>query len=165
MINFGARLVKPGYLGLSRTDLRECGVAGMAAAGRKWHRDYKRHHFEKYAFAKYRYKRRTTEYERRKAREHPENAGRPLMFTGESRRSAMASDTVIATAKNWETFRAEVHVDAPALNYRQLHDEMTRVAVSEEREMAREFRQTFERRLVSRAHQKVVPIEMTVRTG
>ena len=157
---FKAKIVNPGMLGLTKTDLRTAGREGIGAAGDYWHRHYKKHHFQKYAFAKYAYKRRSKSYERRKQREHPEANGRPLVWSGESERRAMASETVHAKAKSFEAFRAECIVDAPALNYKQLHDEMVRVTVHEERALAREFGTVYERWVGIAAAKKTQPIRL-----
>jgi hypothetical protein len=158
-----ARIVKPGILGLKKRDLQDCGRTGIHAAGLLWHRQYKKHHFQKYAFAKYRYRRRSKAYERRKHREHPEAEGRPLVFTGESERRAMSAEVVHATATSWDRARAHVVVSGPNLNFHA--DEATRVSVYEERRLAQEFADRYERRLVAIANQKIVPLEFTVRTG
>jgi hypothetical protein len=99
--------VKPGILGLGKNDLRECGRESMRETGLEWHRRYKGFHFQIFAFAKYGYQRRSKAYERRKEREHPEAVGRPLVFSGDSEQSAMASNVVVARAKSrWPNFFA-----------------------------------------------------------
>lgn len=165
MITLFARIVKPGLLGLGKQDLRDCGREAIRAAGFEWHRRYKSFHFQRFAFAKYGYERRSYAYEARKRREHPEAQGRPLVFTGDSERSAMASNTVVATAASWESYSAAVHVDAPTLNYQRLHKELTRVTVHEQRALAEVFRREFERQMVARANLKIVPLEMTTRVA
>ena len=54
--------------------------AGLHAAGDYWHDRMLPHHFEPYAGAKYRYKRRTPKYERRKQRKLGHAI--PLVYTG-----------------------------------------------------------------------------------
>jgi len=165
MISLFSRIIRPGLLGLSKTDLRNIGRAAIAEAGYSWHRRYKSFHFQIFAFAKYGYRKRTKKYEQRKKREHPEAQGRPLVFSGNSERSAMASNIVRAAATSFDRFQARVSINAPTLNYQRLHDEMTRTTVGEQRQLAEDFRDEFERRLVSTANQKIVPLEMTVRVG
>lgn len=165
MIRLFARVVQPGLLGLGKRDLQACGRESIRECGLMWHARYKGFHFQRFAFAKYGYKRRTKAYERRKQKEHPEAQGRPLVFTGDSERSAMAQNAVVATAKSWEQYTAEVRINAPTLNYRQLHAELTRVTAGEQRSLAEHFRSQFERRLVAAANLKIVPQELLVRVG
>lgn len=165
MISLFAKIVRPGLMGLGRRDLQACGRDGIRDAGLLWHRKYKGFHFQRFAFAKYGYKRRSKKYEQQKQRAHPEAEGRPLVFTGDSERSARAGNTVHARAPSWERAVAEVIVNAPTLNYRQLHDEMTRVTVFEQRVLAEQFRSTFERRMVSLANGKSFTIQLTNRVA
>ena len=140
-----ARIVKPGLLGLGKRDLQAVGRTAIAEAGLYWHRNYKKHHFQNYAVQKYAYRRRGVKYQQLKQRLHPEAQGRPLVFSGESERLAMASQKVEATATSWERSTAQVRLDGPNLNFHAA--EMTRVTVFEERRLAAEFATVFERRL------------------
>jgi hypothetical protein len=158
---FKAIIVKPGLWGLSKKDIRDAGRHGILCAGLYWHDHMKRHHFQLYAFGKYNYKPRAPVYERRKDREHPEAQGRPLVFGGDSERSAMASRTVKATAKSWEQFHADVVINAPTLNYQQLYDEATRVTSSEERTLANIFATQTTNTFLATASAKTTSIQLT----
>jgi len=147
-------IVKPGLWGLTKRDLRDAGRVAIKAAGDYWHRQFKKNHFQAFAAAKYGYKRRTWRYEERKMREHPESQGRPLVFTGESERRAMASDTVNATAKSYSAFRAECVINANTLNYRQLADEVTRTTTAEDARLQNEFATVFTREFMAIANTK-----------
>ena len=136
-------IIRPGIWGLTKKDLRDAGRIAIKFTGDVWQSTYKKLHFAKFAAAKYGYKPRTHAYERRKMREHPESEGRPLVFTGVSERRAMASDRVVATAKSFDSFRAECIIDAPALNYRQLADEVTRVTDAESANLQNVFAKAF----------------------
>jgi hypothetical protein len=102
MITLFSRIIQPGLLGLTKTDLRNIGREAIKEAGLSWHRRYKSFHFQIFAFQKYSYRRRTKKYEQRKRRDHPEANGRPLVFTGNSERSAMAANAVTAIATSFD---------------------------------------------------------------
>lgn len=142
-------IVKPGLWGLTKKDLRDAGRVAIGEAGDYWHAKFKKHHFQTYAYAKYGYEPRTYAYRRRKDREHPEAQGRPLVWTGESERRAMASDAVHATAKSFDSFRAEVIINAPTLNYRRLADEVTRTIAGEDAQLQNVFAKAFTREFLA----------------
>lgn len=156
-----AVIVKPGLWGLTRRDLRDAGRDAIEVAGDYWHARFKKLHFAEFAAAKYGYKRRTAAYQDRKDREHPEANGRPLVFTGESERRAMASVAVHATAKSFDSFKAEVIIDAPTLNYRQLADEVTRTLASEDVALQNVFAKEFTRRFLQAAESKTATVPAT----
>lgn len=158
-----ARIVKPGYLGLGRRQLQGCGRAAIAAAALYWHQHYKGFHFQSFAFQKYAYRKRSTGYQRLKKREHPEAHGRPLVFSGESERLAMASEKVDAAATSFDRYHARALISAPNLNFHA--DEMTRVTVGEERRLAEEFRAVFEQQLTAAAAVNNAPLEISIQAG
>lgn len=148
-MNLKAVIVAPGLWGLNKSDFRKIGSAAIEAAGLYWHAHFKALHFQKEAFQRYGYKPRSKKWEAEKARVHPEAAGRPLVFSGESEQLAMAQNRVRATAKNFETYSAEVTVSAPNLNYHA--EEMTRTTDAELEALAAEFARVFESGMVAAA--------------
>lgn len=140
-MRLSAEITRPGYLGLTKNDFREVGRRAMRAVGAYWHQHFKMLHFQKFAFGRYHYRRRTKPYEARKARLHPEAEGRPLVFSGESERQARAASRVKAVAGSYERYRAEVYIDAPTLNFHA--DEATRVTPSELGQMESVFQINF----------------------
>jgi hypothetical protein len=154
-------IVKPGLWGLTKKDLRDAGREAIQYAGLYWHEHYKGLHFQVFAIPKYGYQRNTHDYERRKKREHPEAGGRPMVYSGESERRAMASDKVRATAKSWEAFHADVVIDAPALNYRRLHDQMTKTTPAEELVLANEFARKFTSNFLAIGASRMETIRLT----
>jgi len=150
-------IVKPGLWGLTKKDLRDAGRVAIRACGDYWHQKFKKHHFQTYAYARYGYKPRTEAYRRRKHHEHPEAEGRPLVWTGDSERRAMASQAVVATAKSWESFKAEVTIDAPTLNYQQLYEEVTVVNAQEQGILQNLFATEFTREFLAIASTHMAP--------
>lgn len=158
-----ARIVKPGFMGLKKRQLQACGRTAIAAAALYWHQHYKGFHFQHFAFQKYAYKRRSPRYQRRKKLEHPEAMGRPLVFSGDSERQAMAAERVEASATTFDRYHARAIISAPNLNFHAA--EMTRVTVGEERRLAEEFRTHFERQLLAAAVSNVAPLNFTASAG
>lgn len=150
-MNFKAMIVRPGLWGLSRKDLQNIGRSAIEAAGLYWHANFKAKHFQLEAFERYGYKPRSKAWEAEKARVHPEANGRPLVFSGESEQLAMAQNRVKATAKNFETYSAEVTVSAPTLNYHA--EEMTATTDAELEAIATEFARVFELGMVAAAQE------------
>ena len=140
-MNLIGSIAKVGYLGLQKQDFREVGRRSITAAGMLWHRRFKMLRFQLFAFGRYHLRKRTPAYEAHKRREHPEAEGRPLVFSGDSEQRAAAADRVTATARSWQQYHADVHIDAPTLNYHA--DEATRLIETERRAMETEFQLTF----------------------
>lgn len=153
-------IVKPGLWGLGKQELRNAGREAIEYAGLYWHEHYKAFHFQKFAYAKYGYQRRTAKYERSKQKLHPEAEGRPNVFTGESERSAMASNKVRATAKSWESFHADVIINAPTLNYTQRHAEIIATTAGEDAQLSNQFARRFTDNFlaVAASHQTTLPL-------
>ncbi len=72
---------------------------------------------------------------------HPESGGRPLVFTGESERLAMAQNRVTTRVPDWAHYRADVTVSAPKLNF--WSSRVTRTTAEEDDEMQATFAQVF----------------------
>lgn len=148
-MKLSAHIVKPGLWGLSRKQLQDIGRDAIEAAGLYWHAHFKSRHFTREAFDLYGYTPRSPAWEAEKARLYPDHAGLPLVFTGESQALAMAQNRVRATAKNFESYSAEVTVSAPTLNYHA--EEMTVTTPDELAEIGVEFARVFEFGLVEAA--------------
>jgi hypothetical protein len=130
-------MVRIGIYGLQKRDYQNIGRVAIKAAGDWWHARYKNSHFQLFAFGRYGYRKRTAAWEAKKAAEHPEAGGRPLVFTGNSERDAMSASEVRATATAHDRYHAEVVIAGPTLNFHA--DEMTRVIGSEIRTMENAF--------------------------
>ncbi len=148
-MNLKAVIIAPGLWGLNKSAFRKIGRDAIAAAGLLWHTSFKRRHFQAEAFDLYGYKQRSKKWEARKAKVHPESAGRPLVFTGESEQLAMAQNRVDARATSFDQYHAEVTVSAPHLNFHA--NEMTRTTAEEDAWMAAAFAESFEAGMVEAA--------------
>jgi len=147
-------IAKPGLWGLTKNDLRDAGRDAIYLTGVWWHENLKHHHFQIYAFGRYGYKPRAPPYERRKEQEHPEAEGRPNVWTGDSERSAMAGNKVLATARSWEAFHADVVVIAPKLNYGRRYQEIVSTTGAEDAQLANHFAHGFTREFLAIAETK-----------
>lgn len=127
---------------VSKSEMQKIGRAAIEASGKLWHYKFKRLHFLLSAFEMYGIKKRGPAYEAYKARIHPEANGRPLVFSGESEQLAMAANKVAATAKNFETYHADVTVSAPHLNFHA--EEMTKTTAEEDSAMEEIFGRVFQ---------------------
>lgn len=144
--------------GLSKRVFNNVLKRAYAGVMRFWHLNFKKKHFTTAGGTEYGYKPRKGE------RGNPDRKGfdrsytgrklrfkghtRPLVFSGRSMRSAMASNKVVATSKG-----ARAIVNAPALNFRNPHSnidmrsEMTTVSAAERSVMIRLFNTSVERGL------------------
>lgn len=150
-MNLKAMIVAPGLWGLNKSDLQAIGRNAIEAAGLYWHANFKKRHFQLEAFEMYGYSPRSPAWEAEKARIHPEAGGRPLVFSGESEQLAMAQNRVKATARNFETYHADVTVSAPTLNFHA--DEMTLITPEENAALESEFARVFEAGMVAAARE------------
>jgi hypothetical protein len=73
----------------------------------------------------------------------------------------MASDKVVATAASYDSFHADVIVEAPALNYQRLYDQVVRTIPSEDAAMQNEFAQKTTDAFLVIAETKQQPIVLT----
>jgi hypothetical protein len=142
--------------GLATIGKRGFQVAGRAAievTARYWFDNYLPLHFQNIAYRRYRYLRRDNKYNQRKARktafEGEDGVAavgevKPLVFTGRSRERSLSAPKIRAKAPNYQTYRADVIIDAPAFNFGvgkriNMRDEVTRFTPQEEKTMERVF--------------------------
>lgn len=143
---------------ITRSGLSSIGKRGFQAAGREaisatamyWFTNYLPLHFQNIAYRRYRYARRSNKYNESKAKKRKfadENAigeVKPLVFTGRSRERSLAAPKIKAKAPNYQAYRADVIIDAPAFNFGigkriDMRDEVTRFTPQEEKTMERVF--------------------------
>jgi hypothetical protein len=145
-------IIRLGLFGLTKSDFRHIGRTAMTSVGWLWHRKFKGLHFQPFAGAKYGYARRSPSYNRAEqawGKKRAPGPTRPLVFTGESERLAMSSNTVRSKATSFEKYHADVIVNAPALNRRNkntaidMRREVTTVIPSETTAMNSEFARVF----------------------
>ena len=151
-MRFKAYIIRPGLFGLTKSDLRAIGRKAIENIGLMWHYKYKAFHFKSFAAAKYGYSPRSPKYRNAEfafGKRRNNGPPRPLVFTGESERLAMASNTVRAKATSFDKYHVEVIVNAPALNFKNkntaidMRREMTTVIPSELKAMELRFAQVF----------------------
>lgn len=146
-MNFKASLVQPGMWGMTKSSLRTVGREAIRTTGLFWHANFKWLHFQKLAFERYGFKQPSPKYAALKERQHPEAEGRPLVFTGESERDAMAANKVDATASSYEKFQADCIINGPNLNF---HPDMASAITREEEETLEEvFAQEYESEMLA----------------
>lgn len=136
-------ITREGLSAIGKTGYRDAGREAVRAVGMYWWENYLRLHFENIAYLRYRYPGRNKKYEKAKLRGKKSPDGvpaigevKPLVFTGRSRERALSSPNVKAKAKTYETYRADVIIDAPAFNFGigkriDMRDEVTRTTPQE----------------------------------
>lgn len=154
---------------ITRSGLAAIGRRGYQAAGRKaigeaafyWWEKYLPLHFQMIAYIRYLYKSRTKKYTAKKLRRAEGSDGvpaigdpSPLVFTGRSRERALSAPHIVEVAKDYQTYRADVIIDAPAFNLtagtdHDLRDEVTRFTSQEEVTMGNIFALRYGRELIA----------------
>lgn len=139
-------ITRSGLATIGRNGFREAGRLAIHAAGLYWWQKYLPLHFSNIAYLRYRYASRdsrTSKYKRQRRPwpfgEHTEPAigeVKPLVFTGRSREAALRAPNIKSKAPNFETYRVEVIIDAPAFNFGagkriDMRDEVTRATPQE----------------------------------
>lgn len=153
-------IIRPGIWGLTKKDLRDAGRDAMYAPMLLWHAQFKKHHFQLYAFGKYGIPHPTHGYAERKDREHPEAEGRPNVFSGQSEQLAMASNQVRVKAQSFERFTGEAVIDGPNLNF---HPErMTVLAANELVAMQAAFAEGYKKNFLAAAERRMQPVNLAV---
>jgi len=152
-------IIRPGLLGITKADMRDAGRAAMKLAGWMWHRKFKGLHFQAFAGAKYSYAPRSPRYAKKEyafGKKRAPGPPRPLVFTGQSEKLAMASNKVNARATSFDKYHADVIVNAPALNRRNkdtrvdMRKEMTTVLPAEAKQLEAEFARGYIATLMSK---------------
>lgn len=158
-------ITRSGLAAIGKRGFQEVGRAAIHAAGLYWWTKYLPLHFTKAAYLRYRFASRdsrTNKYKRERRSwpfgEHTEPAigeVKPLVYTGRSREAALRSPNIRAKAPNYQTYRADVIIDAPAFNFGagkriDMRDEVTRFTPQEEKTLEKVFAAEWERQLVAK---------------
>ncbi len=144
-------ITRSGLATIGRRGFQEAGRLAIASAAQYWFDKYLKLHFENIAYRRYGYKSRNRKYDESKAARRKADDGlralgevKPLVFTGRSRERALSAANIKAKAPNYQTYRADVIIDAPAFNFGvgqriDPRDEVTRFTPQEEKTMERVF--------------------------
>ena len=155
------RITVSGVAGIGRRELQAVGRDAVAFAAERWWREYLPIHFTKRATRLYDYNPRQGEAGSGRAfrgsyswmkLERMKIAGKraigevkPLVWSGESRERATSNQNIQATAKNFRTYKADVIINAPSLNFVVgSRVEITATTVEEDRSLERTFARRFE---------------------
>lgn len=159
------RFTRTGVIGITKNELRQIGRATMLVVGMAWWKMYLPIHFMKRAVNRYGYRPRQGDpgsghpfrgsYQESKLKRRKNSQGRkaigevkPLVFTGDSRDRALAAPNIKAVAQNFRDYRADVAIDAPALNFVPgAREEVLAGVVEEELELQGVFADEFERQI------------------
>lgn len=143
---FKFTITREGLSAIGKSGYREAGRKAIEAAALYWWNTYLPLHFQSIAYQRYRYEQRDKRTNAMKAARAPwpfaddpqPSIGevKPLVFTGRSRERALSSPNIKAKAKNYETYRADVIINAPAFNFGvgkriDMRDEVTRTTPQE----------------------------------
>jgi hypothetical protein len=129
------KLEADGLMAATRTDLRNAQRETWSDVGLEWHRTMKAEKFTKAGAAKHNFTPRRGDYGsgvpfkgsytqakilRRRNGQGVRSIGenRPNVWSGQSRSQAMASNKVTAKAKSFDQGSVDIHINAPALNFK-----------------------------------------------
>jgi len=135
-MSFRATLTYVGSPEATLRELRRAAKPEIAALITYWHDKYTAGHFEPEAVQKYKYKRRSKKYKKRKPPRFRDN---PLMYSGNARRMILRSIKVTSTSKGGKgVMQAPDYFYAYHKDYTQPDkaDEVARTIVQEVRDMA-----------------------------
>jgi hypothetical protein len=151
-------ITRSGLAAIGKNGFREVGRLAIEAAAHHWWKVFLPLHFQNVAYRRYNYKSRNRRYEESKL--HRRKFGdlnalgevKPLVFTGRSRERALSAPNITAKAKNFETYRADVVINAPAFNFGvgkriDMRDEVTRLNPQEIKTLERVFAVEWEKQL------------------
>lgn len=156
-------ITRSGLAAIGRRGYQEAGRLAIAAAAHHWWSKFLPLHFTNVAYLRYRYAgrdKRTNELKRERRPwpfgEHTAPAigeVKPLVYSGRSRQLALSRENIHATAPNYQTYRADVIIDAPAFNFGagkriDMRDEVTRTNPSELATMERIFGTEWNKQLI-----------------
>jgi hypothetical protein len=161
-------ITRSGLAAIGRRGFQEVGRNAIAAAGLYWWTKYLPLHFSNVAYLRYRYTTRDRRVEKLKRDRKPWPFGehtepaigevKPLVWSGRSRETALSHPNINATAKNFQTYRADVVIDARAFNFGagkriNMRDEVTRTTAQEEKTLENVFAAEWERQLIAKGLQ------------
>jgi hypothetical protein len=154
-------ITRSGISAIGKRGFQEVGRLAIEAAASYWFDNYLPLHFQNIAYRRYSYASRSTVYNESKAkrRKYDDTQAlgevKPLVFTGRSRESALRSPNIKAKAPNYQSYRADVIIDAPAFNFGvgkriDMRDEVTRFTPQEEKTMEKVFAEVWEKQLIAK---------------
>lgn len=173
---FKVEISRSGLSTIGKRGFQEIGKAAIEKAAEYWHATYLKLHFDNIAYRRYGYTSRAKETDRAKVNRYKSSDGeraigevKPLVFTGRSRERALGKKIIRSTAPNYQTYRAEVVIDAPAFNFGKgvtitktmdgtkvrsrkeidMRDEVKRVTPQEEKTLEKVFAQEWEKQLIA----------------
>jgi hypothetical protein len=159
-------ITRSGIATLGKNTLREIGRLAIGKAALHWWTKYLPLHFQNIAYRRYNYAARDKRTNRLKAERRPWPFGEhlepaagevlPLVFSGRSREVALAHPNIKSKAKNFETFQADVIINARAFNFGagkriDMRDEVTRTNDIELSAMQRIFATDFNQQVAVKA--------------
>ncbi len=154
------QITRSGLSAIGKRGYQEAGRLAIQAAAQYWFDSFLKLHFENIAYRRYRYANRNRKYEESKVKKRKADDGlhalgevKPLVFTGRSRERALSAPNIKAKAPNYQTYRADVVIDAHAFNFGvgkriDMRDEVTRFTPQEEKTMERVFAVEWEKQLI-----------------
>lgn len=168
------QMSRRGVAAIGRRTLQRIGREAIYASALQWFQRYLPLHYKNTAYQRYHYAARDKRTEDLKRHHQPWPFGEhnelpaigevlPHVFTGRSRERALSTQNIIAAAPNFETFRAEVHINAPAYNFSagkriDLRDEVTRHTPQEDSAMQQTFAKGFRRGVASSGGRKHITL-------
>lgn len=156
------QITKSGLATIGKNGFREAGRAAIRVPAEHWWKVYLPLHFKAIAYLRYNFAsrdRRTSQYKRDRKPwpfgEHTEPAigeVKPMVFTGRTRERLTANQNIKVKAPNYQSYRADVILDAPALNFSagkriDLRDEITRDTPQERITMGQMFDREWNKQL------------------
>jgi hypothetical protein len=158
-------ITRSGIAAIGKNTLRAIGRDAIYAAALYWWTKLLPLHFQNIAYRRYNYAARDKRTNAIKAQRRPWPFGehlepavgevKPLVFSGRSREIALSHPNIRAKAKNFETFQADVIINARAFNFGagkriDMRDEVTRTNPNELSAMQRVFATEFNNKLVEK---------------
>lgn len=161
------RITKTGVAGIGRRELQAVGRKAISDTALLWWRELLPIHFSRRALRLYHYRPRQGDpgsgakfrgsYAEGKVKRRkqfgkiPIGENKPYVFTGESRERATSAPNIVAKARNYRTYSADVVINAPALNFvPDSRDEITRTTPAEVQRLEQQFAESYEADLVAR---------------
>jgi len=159
------RFTKTGVVGITKTQLGEIGRAAMNKVGHAWWKLFLPIHFTRRAMQRYGYRPRVGDpgsgrpfkgsYAEAKVKRRENGQGvraigenKPFVWSGNSRAQALSQPNINAVRENYRSYRADVFINAPTLNFvRDASKEIRATVAEEEQALERIFADEFELQL------------------
>jgi hypothetical protein len=159
-------ITRSGLAAIGKTGFRSVGRDAIYAAAFYWWSKLLPLHFQNIAYRRYNYAARDKRTNRLKRERRPWPFGDhlepatgevlPLVFSGRSRETALSHPNIKAKAKDYQTYQADVIINARAFNFGagkriDMRDEVTRTNDNEIQTMQRVFVAEFNKQAIARA--------------